>query len=319
MLCCGAQIPIEFKPAIHTEEAEYEEAAVDDEAVDEMGDMADEVRRANRRNATSVPAAPSRTPGFPLPHSAPLPRPKQVGDAENEEEEYYHGGGDTPGGGGRPGKLTDAILEAQVEPEAWRVELERVTPQLKMQVLSDPKEWRNRLVNTKSHQQTLQALAPETNTVLERLSDDLDRTLQAIKKAEQKLNSQCQDAVSEYVDKQEELEARMEEYNKNSDTINALTNELHSVSEDLSRIKEQMDTRGQSMTDTSPLIKIKAALSKLRTETKQLEIRIGVLTHTLTAKKVKEASISRDKEAARKNKAVDGDDELDDDDGIDDL
>ena len=37
---------------------------------------------------------------------------------------------------GERDKLTDSILEAQVDPEAWRLELERVTPQLKMQVLS---------------------------------------------------------------------------------------------------------------------------------------------------------------------------------------
>jgi hypothetical protein len=40
------QIPIEFKPAVHSEETEYDEAAVDEEAVgDEGADMADEVRR----------------------------------------------------------------------------------------------------------------------------------------------------------------------------------------------------------------------------------------------------------------------------------
>jgi len=31
-----------------------------------------------------------------------------------------------------------------------------------MQVLSDPKEWRNRLVNTKSHMAKVSALTPET-------------------------------------------------------------------------------------------------------------------------------------------------------------
>lgn len=258
------QIPIEFKPAVHADEAEYEEAAVDEDAVGDVPEMADE-----------------------------------VGDAENEEEEFYHGGGDERASAGRPGKLTDSILEAQVEPEAWRIELERVAPQLKMQVLSDPKEWRNRLVATKSHQQTLQTLAPETSSTLERLAEDLDRTLQAVKKAEQKLQAQCKDVISEYADKQDELKVRMDEYNKNSDTINGLTNELHSVSEDLSKVKEQMESRGSSMTDTSPLIKVKAALSKLRTETKQLEIRIGVLTHTLVAKKLKETSTARETEASK--------------------
>ena len=32
-----------------------------------------------------------------------------------------------------------------------------------MQVLSDPKEWRNRLVNTKSHMAKVSALTPETH------------------------------------------------------------------------------------------------------------------------------------------------------------
>eukprot|EP00962_Isochrysis_galbana_P035370 scaffold12123_cov128-Isochrysis_galbana.AAC.4 len=109
----------------------------------------------------------------------------------------------------------------------------------------------------------------------------------------------------------------MEEYQKNSDTINALTNELHSVSEDLSRVKEKMDSRGASMTDTAPLVKIKGALSKLRAETKQLEIRIGVLTHTLVAKKVQQAT-----KPAKGGKGVPSEDDanLDEDDmGMDDL
>ena len=46
-----------------------------------------------------------------------------------------------------------------------------------MQILSDPKEWRNRLVNTKSHQQTVASLAPETYAMLDKLSEDMERTL----------------------------------------------------------------------------------------------------------------------------------------------
>merc|ERR1719181_1036460 len=92
----------------------------------------------------------------------------EVGTADVEEEEYYHGGSAVDGA--KPGgKMTDSILDASVAPEAWRIELERVTPQLKVQVLSDPKEWRNRLVNTKSHQQTVQQLSPETYAMRNRL------------------------------------------------------------------------------------------------------------------------------------------------------
>lgn len=208
------QIPIEFKQAEYREGAEYEEAAVDEDAEVAEVDVADE-----------------------------------VGAADVDEEEFYHGGG-IEGVASEQTKLTDNILDATVEPEAWRIELERVTPQLKMQVLSDPKEWRNRLVTTKQHQQTVASLAPETFQTLERISEDLERTLQALRKAEQKLNAQCQGEVADFADKQDELQAKQEEYNKQSEVINALTNELAAVSEELQAIKARMDERGNSMTDT---------------------------------------------------------------------
>jgi estrogen-related receptor beta like 1 len=39
----------------------------------------------------------------------------------------------------------------------------------------------------------------------------------------------------------------------------------------------QLDERGTSMTDASPLVKIKQALTKLKMETSQMDVRIGVV------------------------------------------
>ncbi|KAL3892798.1 MAG: hypothetical protein SGPRY_014775, partial [Prymnesium sp.] len=93
-------IQIVFKPAEYRDDVEYEEVDMDEDAEVAGEDVADE-----------------------------------VGAADVDEEEFYHGGGGTDGIGDQ-GKLTDSIMEATVEPEAWRIELERVTPQLKMQVRS---------------------------------------------------------------------------------------------------------------------------------------------------------------------------------------
>jgi len=106
---------------------------------------------------------------------------------------------------------------------------------------------------------------------------------------------------------------KQDEYGKQSEYINSLTNELASVSEELNAVKEKMDARGSSMTDTSPLIKIKTAVSKLRTEAKQLEIRIGVVTHTLVAKKLKQNANTRQEAAVSKNSHLHEDAYLDDD------
>ena len=173
--CCAVlkhlldQLPLEFKRAEYREEMEYEEAAVDEDAQVDEDELADE-----------------------------------VGAADVEEDEFF-GGGEGPAGGPENTKLTDSILDATVDAAAWQIELERVTPQLKMQILSDPKEWRNRLVNTKSHQQTVGQLAPETYGLLDRLSEDMERTLQAVRKSEQKLNQQCKDQVDEFSMKQDQL------------------------------------------------------------------------------------------------------------------
>ena len=83
------------------------------------------------------------------------------------------------------------------------------------------------------------------------------------------------------------MKSKQEEYAQNSEQINALTNELAAVSDELETVKARMDERGNSMTDTSPLIKIKSALTQLRGEAKQMEIRIGIVNHTLVAKKLK--------------------------------
>merc|ERR1719446_527101 len=123
------------------------------------------------------------------------------------------------GGAAGENKLTDSILDATVEPAAWQVELERVTPMLKMQILSDPKEWRNRLVNTKSHQQTVASLAPETYAMLDRLSEDMERTLKAVRAAEQKLNQQCKDGVDEFAEKQDKLQEIQDEFSEKQDKL----------------------------------------------------------------------------------------------------
>jgi hypothetical protein len=44
--------------------------------------------------------------------------------------------------------------------------------------------------------------------------------------------------------------------------------------------------QGSSMTDTSPLIKIKASLSALRSEVKVMDLHIGVVGHAVMQSKV---------------------------------
>jgi intraflagellar transport protein 57 len=57
------------------------------------------------------------------------------------------------------------------------------------------------------------------------------------------------------------VEARHQEV---SGRVGGLTNDLAAITDRLEEIKETMNDRGQSMTDTSPLVKIRAALQQIK-------------------------------------------------------
>ena len=71
---------------------------------------------------------------------------------------------------------------------------------------------------------------------------------------------------------QERLKKVNEVYNGSSEEVNRLTSELTALNESLEEIKGTMDTRGQSMTDTSPLQNIRRALSSMKKEIRTMEL-----------------------------------------------
>ena len=51
------------------------------------------------------------------------------------------------------------------------------------------------------------------------------------------------------------------------------------ITEELEAIKTQMDEKGTTMTDSGPLVKIKQAITKVKNELIQMELRIGVVSY----------------------------------------
>ena len=50
------------------------------------------------------------------------------------------------------------------------------------------------------------------------------------------------------------------------------------VTEELEGVKAEMDEKGTSMTDAGPLVRVKQALTRLKTECTQMDVRIGVVS-----------------------------------------
>lgn len=118
---------------------------------------------------------------------------------------------------------------------------------------------------------------------------------------EKYINNQYNALSLEYAEikhKLEELEKRSAELNE---VVSRKTNDLAEVSEKLEDLKESFESKDNGLNDTSPLVKIKAALQQLKEEIHTFDMRVGVVSHTLLAARVTDHNRARAK-AAKKAK-----------------
>ena len=69
--------------------------------------------------------------------------------------------------------------------------------------------------------------------------------------------------IKKYRANNEEMNEAKQKYEQSAEAVNNLTNNLSTISEELDDVKNQMDDRGSSMTDTSPVVKMKKALAQV--------------------------------------------------------
>jgi estrogen-related receptor beta like 1 len=69
--------------------------------------------------------------------------------------------------------------------------------------------------------------------------------------------------------------------------VNDLSLELSKASEELDIVKSRMDDLGNGMTDSKPLVSIKQGLIKLKMEIKHMDLRTGIIEHSLLHAKMK--------------------------------
>eukprot|EP00357_Protocruzia_adherens_P018265 CAMPEP_0114992064 /NCGR_PEP_ID=MMETSP0216-20121206/11731_1 /TAXON_ID=223996 /ORGANISM="Protocruzia adherens, Strain Boccale" /LENGTH=408 /DNA_ID=CAMNT_0002355483 /DNA_START=81 /DNA_END=1307 /DNA_ORIENTATION=+ len=179
-------------------------------------------------------------------------------------------------------------IESNIDPIEWNLECERVAPRLKYAIASDSKEWRNHLEQTKKYKKSIEDSLPETKAKLGKMGEEIQKALERIAKKEQNINRNFDNIAGDYRSKQTHLNQVSEKYNKLSESVTEMSSRLSEINERLEKIQETMNEQGNTMTDTSPLIRIKKALQNVRTEIKQMDLRIGVLSQTLLQSKLRE-------------------------------
>lgn len=220
--------------------------------------------------------------------------------SDSDEEVYVHQlhgkrSGDEEG--------TEMIV-SQVSAETWALEVERVGPQLQVRQ-DDIRDWRARIEGASVLLKAAEKMYPEVKQMLERMGDDLQKGRERIEKREQTLSKQFAEHVESYSAKLRDLNSAQDSFTQASQNVSQLSVELNQVSEQLDKTKVEIEEREARISDTTPLIKIKEAVTKVRTEIKQMSLRIGVLQHTVLHHTLKQSKAKREKQEAGYGAEVD--------------
>ena len=189
-------------------------------------------------------------------------------------------------------KLKNEIL-LKVDRHGWRKECERIFPQLNVNYPSENKDWRSHMEDSTSFYERLKKYIPDIEMLVGRLESRIGNSLDKVKTRERFLNNQYQMLSSAYRECRELLSDMQFRFRKSSESISGLTNELQAVSEELDTVKANMDEKSNQMTETSPVIQLKKSMNFLKSELREMEVRIGVAEHTLLNISMKERGIIR--------------------------
>jgi len=206
-------------------------------------------------------------------------RPDSVAGADGND-------GDLPFGGSATGVKLD-IMKPDVDAAAWRTEYERVLPQLKVQIRTDNKDWRAHVAQMTQYRKGIQGSLTETQVYLDKLHKEITTTLEKIDSREKYVNKQLDNIVTDYRVQQDTLAATVEQYRQSSGTVEELTQTLQALTDELDTLKDEIDRRANRMMDPKPMLKIKQDLQRLKKETSQMDLRIGVVQHTLLQAQLK--------------------------------
>lgn len=197
-----------------------------------------------------------------------------------------------------PSTKPDEILESTVDAAEWNLEVERVLPQLKVTIRTDNKDWRIHVDQMHQHRDGIKSSLKETKSYLDKLQEDIGKTLEKVSSREKYINNQLEHLIQEYRSAQAKLSEAKERYQQASGGVTERTRVLAEISEELEKVKQEMEEKGSSMSDGAPVVKIKQSLTKLKQEIVQMDVRIGVVEHTLLQAKLKEKSnMTRDMHA----------------------
>jgi intraflagellar transport protein 57 len=178
---------------------------------------------------------------------------------------------------------SDFKVDSLTDSENWRLELERVLPNLKIVIKSDPRDWRAHLEQMKNLKGNIEVATNDAQSHLTNLQQDITYVMEKLDSREKHLNNDFKNLIQKYKQVALELKQVNAKIKDNEQEKAEKEQELQKVTNEVENIKIQMEQRGTQMTDGSPLINIKKAILRLKEEIAEMDVKIGVMEHGLNA------------------------------------
>lgn len=196
------------------------------------------------------------------------------------------------------GLRPEMILESVTDSAEWNLEVERVLSQLKVSVRTDIKDWRSHVSQMLQHQDGIKSSLKEAKAYLDKLLEEISKTQEKVNSREKYINSQLEHLITDYRNAQAKFCEAKELYQRGSGGVTERTRTMAEISEELEKVKQEMEEKGSSMSDGAPVVKIRQSLTKLKQEILEMDVRMGVVEHTLLQAKLKEKNkMTRDMHA----------------------
>ena len=173
-----------------------------------------------------------------------------------------------------------------VDRAVWEQEVERMGPRLRTRASASGREWRSHLEQTSRHHKTISTLRADAAGSLAAVNAEVSAALTRVADKERFLNATLTGLLGEHEKAQARATQLEGEHRQRTSAVAALTSEIGQMADDLEDAKARMDEHGSSMTDQAPLVRIKAALGKLRAESRALDLRVGVTGHSVMQRKL---------------------------------
>jgi len=171
----------------------------------------------------------------------------------------------------------------------WKLDLERIAPQLRSGVVAEANDWRIHLDHAKKLYEDTFSRFDIGKHQFKKLEEDVTASLDKLESHENFINHEFESLIAEYIAVKGRLSGLKEKRKQMKEDMTRLTSEHAKTLESLEQVKHKMVEKGNEISDMSPMLQMKATMQKLKIELRDMEVQIGVLEHSLLHLQTKRA------------------------------